>query len=145
MRKLFLIFFGLLSMVVLGQSKLDLGGQDVDTSSSSLYAAMIEVTDDANIDSLNVEVVSRIGNILVVNIAGNKLEEVAAMPQVKKISLSREVNILGSSASSNTPMVVVNGATVEEKACCCSGSKEGGKRKAKNTASGGRIVLKPER
>ncbi|MDE5594238.1 MAG: hypothetical protein K2K00_11055 [Muribaculaceae bacterium] len=99
MRKLSVVLMSLIALGVSAQNKIDFAGRTLPDDTTLTYGAIVELdSKDAAFGDCDVDVVSRLGSMAVVNVTVKQMEELAALPQVVHISVGQE----------NKPMEEVN-------------------------------------
>lgn len=72
-------------------------------SPSQTYTAIVEFdSDDLNLGNEQVEVLARRGNMAIVRVTASQIEELAAQPQVTRVSLGNEAKLLMNNARKTT-------------------------------------------
>lgn len=95
MRVIGLFFLLFTSLIVSAQNKIDSEGRNLPDSLSQTYNVIVEFNDgSADFGDLNVDVVSRLGNMAVVNVTAAQMKEIAALPQVKTVSLGNQPQLM---------------------------------------------------
>ena len=91
MRYFCLLLLSLAAVVSYGQNKIDFAGNNLPDSLSQTYNVIVEFKDkDAGFGDYKVDVVSRLGSMAVVNVTSAQMKEIAALPQVKSVTLGSE-------------------------------------------------------
>ncbi len=104
MRYLGLLLFLLASLAATAQNKIDPEGRNLPDSLSQTYNVIVEFNDEnAGFGDLNVDVVSRMGSMAVVNVTAAQMKEIAALPQVKSVSLGSQPRLLDEPAQAEEP------------------------------------------
>lgn len=106
MRIICFCLLSLLAMSAFAQDKLDFAGRNVADSLNQTYNVIV-VFDGKNIDFGNckVDIVSQLGNMAVVNVTAAGMKEIAALPNVKSVTLGNGARLLDGG---------VDGATTEK-------------------------------
>lgn len=88
MRNISLLLLLMATMAVNAQNKIDFAGNNLPDSVSQTYNVIVEFNDaDADFGDYKVDVVSRLGSMAVVNVTAAQMKEIAALPQVKTVTL----------------------------------------------------------
>lgn len=106
MRVIGLFFLLFTSLIVSAQNKIDSEGRNLPDSLSQTYNVIVEFNDgSADFGDLNVDVVSRLGNMAVVNVTAAQMKEIAALPQVKTVSLGNQPQLMEEPDSPAVPQI----------------------------------------
>lgn len=89
MRKLVILFFATVALMVNAQNKIDYSGMVVDPRSTDDVVVIIEMNDaKGGFGQCDVNVMTQVADMVIASIPANQLDKVAALPQVKRITLS---------------------------------------------------------
>ena len=106
MRLLCLFILTLASLMVNAQNKIDFAGRNLPDSLSQTYNVIVEFNDkDADFGDYKVDVVSRLNNMAVVNVTAKQMKEIAALPQVKAVTLGSQPQLLDEAEQPQEPKV----------------------------------------
>ena len=129
MRNFLFILALLTGVIVNAQNKIDYSGMTFDPNSDSEYAVILELNDpNADFGGLDVEVMTRISDMIIAMVPARQIDKIAALPQVKRLKLSVEVDKLGEKSSTEEPisttqksgvlLPVVNDESGADPDCC---------------------------
>ena len=105
MRNFLFILSLITGVIVNAQNKIDYSGMAFDSNSDSEYAVIIEFNDpNADIRGYDVEVMTRIYDMIIALVPARQIEKIAALPEVKRLKLSVEVDKLGEKSNTEKPM-----------------------------------------
>ncbi|MDE6288909.1 MAG: hypothetical protein K2M00_09020, partial [Muribaculaceae bacterium] len=106
MRYITILLFITLSLIVSAQNKIDYAGNNLPDSISQTYNVIVEFNDaDADFGDMKVDVVSRLGSMAVVNVTAAQMKEIAALPQVKTVSLGNQPQLYDEQQQAQEPQV----------------------------------------
>lgn len=108
MRNFFVFLMLLSSFAIKAQNKIDFAGRTLPEDTTVIYSVIVELDNsDAGLGDCNVEMVSRIGSMAIVNANVRQLEELAALPQVVHISVGQDNKLLDEPMAPPTVMELV--------------------------------------